>query len=152
MTPADRDWWKFSTELYGYRGKEVDYTSRGQTSGTNIDAQTEADIKFGYCTEFIILLDKPLSEKTEHGFKHFLMSIGDSIVLVADDEIVKVHVHTNHPGLAFEKALTFGALSRMKIDNMREEHQEKLIKDAQRLAKEQEKQEEAAMQPSRLRR
>ena len=111
---------------------------------TKIDAQTEKDIKFGYCTEFIILLDKPMPEETEHEFKKFLMSIGDSIVLVADDEIVKVHVHTNHPGLAFEKALTFGALSRMKIDNMREEHQEKLIKDAQKLAREQEKQEEAA--------
>lgn len=112
---------------------------------TKIDAQTEKDIKFGYCTEFIILLDKPMPEETEHEFKKFLMSIGDSIVLVADDEIVKVHVHTNHPGLAFEKALTFGALSRMKIDNMREEHQEKLIKDAQKLAREQEKQEEAAI-------
>lgn len=86
-----------------------------------------------------------MPEETEHEFKKFLMSIGDSIVLVADDEIVKVHVHTNHPGLAFEKALTFGALSRMKIDNMREEHQEKLIKDAQKLAREQEKQEEAAI-------
>ena len=96
---------------------------------TKIDAQTEADIKFGYCTEFIILLNQPMSEETEHEFKKFLMSLGDSIVLVADDEIVKVHVHTNHPGQAIEKALTFGALSRMKIDNMREEHQEKLIKD-----------------------
>ena len=78
------------------------------------------------------------------------MSIGDSVVLVADDEIVKVHVHTNHPGQAFEKALTYGALSRMKIDNMREEHQEKLIKDAQKLAREQEEQEkkDAAMRNS----
>ena len=131
----------------GYLGKEVDYTQFSGSKGpavTKIDAQTEKDIKFGYCTEFIILLDKPMPEETEHEFKKFLMSIGDSIVLVADDEIVKVHVHTNHPGLAFEKALTFGALSRMKIDNMREEHQEKLIKDAQKLAREQEKQEEAA--------
>ena len=132
----------------GYLGKEVDYTQFSGSKGpavTKIDAQTEKDIKFGYCTEFIILLDKPMPEETEHEFKKFLMSIGDSIVLVADDEIVKVHVHTNHPGLAFEKALTFGALSRMKIDNMREEHQEKLIKDAQKLAREQEKQEEAAI-------
>ena len=107
----------------GYLGKEVDYTQFSGSKGpavTKIDAQTEKDIKFGYCTEFIILLDKPMPEETEHEFKKFLMSIGDSIVLVADDEIVKVHVHTNHPGLAFEKALTFGALSRMKIDNMRE--------------------------------
>ena len=116
---------------------------------TKIDAQTEADIKFGYCTEFIILLNQPMSGETEHEFKKFLMSLGDSIVLVADDEIVKVHVHTNHPGQAIEKALTFGALSRMKIDNMREEHQEKLIKDAQKLAKEQAEQEEkeVAAQP-----
>ena len=85
-----------------------------------------------------------MSEETEHEFKKFLMSLGDSIVLVADEEIVKVHVHTNHPGQAIEKALTFGALSRMKIDNMREEHQEKLIKDAEKLAKEQEEKEVAA--------
>ena len=78
-----------------------------------------------------------MSEETEHEFKKFLMSLGDSIVLVADDEIVKVHVHTNHPGQAIEKALTFGALSRMKIDNMREEHQEKLIKDAEEMDEEQ---------------
>ena len=108
---------------------------------TKISAQAEADIKFGYCTEFIILLDKPLPDEELHSFKKFLTSIGDSIVLVADDEIVKVHVHTNHPGQAFEKALTYGALSRMKIDNMREEHQEKLIKDAEKLAKEQEEKE-----------
>ena len=84
-----------------------------------------------------------MSEETEHEFKKFLMSLGDSIVLVADDEIVKVHVHTNHPGQAIEKALTFGALSRMKIDNMREEHQEKLIKDSQKLAAQQKAEEEA---------
>ena len=88
------------------------------------------------------MLDQEFSETEEHAFKHFLSSIGDSIVVVADDEIVKVHVHTNHPGQAIEKALTYGSLSRMKIDNMREEHQEKLIKDAERIAKEQEKQEE----------
>ena len=124
----------------GFLGKEIDYTQFDKAKGpavTKIDAQTEADIKFGYCTEFIILLNQPMSEETEHEFKKFLMSLGDSIVLVADDEIVKVHVHTNHPGQAIEKALTFGALSRMKIDNMREEHQEKLIKDAEKLAREQ---------------
>ena len=81
-----------------------------------------------------------------HSFKKFLNSIGDSIVLVADDEIVKVHVHTNHPGQAFERALTYGALSRMKIDNMREEHQEKLIKDAEKLAREQDKQKQQKKQ------
>ena len=129
----------------GFLGKEIDYTQFDKAKGpavTKIDAQTEADIKFGYCTEFIILLNQPMSEETEHEFKKFLMSLGDSIVLVADDEIVKVHVHTNHPGQAIEKALTFGALSRMKIDNMREEHQEKLIKDAEKMAKEQAEQEE----------
>ena len=104
---------------------------------TKISPQAEADIKFGYCTEFIILLEKPLPQDEIDRFREFLDSIGDSIVLVADDEIVKVHVHTNHPGQAFERALTYGQLSRMKIDNMREEHQEKLIKDAEKLAKEQ---------------
>ena len=136
----------------GFLGKEVDYSDFERTAGpavTKISPQAEADIKFGYCTEFIILLDKPLPLEEEHKFKEFLTSLGDSIVLVADDEIVKVHVHTNHPGQAIEKALTFGALSRMKIDNMREEHQEKLIKDAQKLAKEQAEQEEkeVAAQP-----
>ena len=129
----------------GYLSKEIDYTAFEKaapaSSVTKISPQAEAEIKFGYCTEFIILLDKPLPDEEVHSFKEFLMSIGDSVVLVADDEIVKVHVHTNHPGQAFEKALTYGALSRMKIDNMREEHQEKLIKDAQKLAREQEEQE-----------
>ena len=140
----------------GFLGKEIDYTQFDKAKGpavTKIDAQTEADIKFGYCTEFIILLNQPMSEQTEHEFKKFLMSLGDSIVLVADDEIVKVHVHTNHPGQAIEKALTFGALSRMKIDNMREEHQEKLIKDAEKMAKEQaeqEEKEEAAQPPKEV--
>ena len=89
------------------------------------------------------MLNKELPEEEEHSFKEFLMSIGDSIVLVADDEIVKVHVHTNHPGQAIERALTYGSLSRMKIDNMREEHQEKLIKDAEKLAAQQAEEEEA---------
>ena len=100
-----------------------------------------ADIKFGYCTEFIILLDKPLTKEEEKGLKKFFLSIGDSLVLVADEEICKVHVHTNHPGQAFEKALTFGALSNMKIENMRLEHQEKLIKDAENEAARQRQQE-----------
>ena len=106
-----------------------------------------ADIKFGYCTEFIILLNKPMPIEEEHSFKEFLTSIGDSIVLVADDEIVKVHVHTNHPGQAIERALTYGSLSRMKIDNMREEHQEKLIKDAEKLAKQQAEEEKQQTPP-----
>ena len=91
-----------------------------------------ADIKFGYCTEFIIMLEKPFDDDTEREFKKFLLSIGDSVVVVADDDIVKVHVHTNHPGQAFEKALTYGALSNMKVDNMRLEHQEKLINEAEK--------------------
>ena len=137
----------FRGAIDGFLGKEIDYSSfssagRGPAV-TKISPQAEADIKFGYCTEFIILLDKPMPEEEEHSFKEFLTSLGDSIVLVADDEIVKVHVHTNHPGQAIERALTYGALSRMKIDNMREEHQEKLIKDAEKLAKEQSEQEKA---------
>ena len=108
-----------------------------------ISAQTEAEIRFGYCTEFIIMLEKAYDEHTEQEFKAFLESIGDSIVVVSDDDIVKVHVHTNDPGLAIQRALTYGSLSRMKIDNMRLEHEEKLIKDASRIAEEQKKKEEA---------
>ena len=103
-------------------------------SRTDIDT---ADIKFGYCTEFIINLEKEYSDQDETEFKGYLESIGDSLVVVSDDEIVKVHVHTNHPGLAFEKGLTYGSLSRMKIDNMREEHQERVIQDSERMAREQ---------------
>ena len=122
-----------------FKGKEIEYTVEEQKSAkAAAEAQPkEKEIKFGYCTEFIIMLDKPMSPETEHEFKEFLMSIGDSIVLVADEDIVKVHVHTNDPGKAISRALTYGALSRMKIDNMREEHQEKLIKDAEKLAREQ---------------
>lgn len=136
----------FRGAVDGFLGKEVDYSQfekSASPSVTKISPQAEADIKFGYCTEFIIMLDKELPEEEEHSFKEFLMSIGDSIVLVADDEIVKVHVHTNHPGQAIERALTYGSLSRMKIDNMREEHQEKLIKDAEKLAAQQAEEEEA---------
>ena len=124
-----------------FLGKEVDYTldEVSAPSGINKDdiPMEEADIKFGYCTEFIINLDKPMSDETEKSFKKFLESIGDSIVLVADDEIVKVHVHTNQPGEAFTRALTYGSLSRMKIDNMREEHHERHIKNAEKLAEQQ---------------
>lgn len=126
-------------------GKEIDYTIEGAASAgsvTKITPQAEADIKFGYCTEFIIMLNKPMTDKQERDFKAYLESIGDSIVVVADDEITKVHVHTNDPGLAIQRALTYGALSRMKIDNMREEHQEKLIKDAQKIAQQQKEEEE----------
>ena len=101
---------------------------------TDIDT---ADIKFGYCTEFIIKLEKKYTDEDEEELKKYLGSIGDSLVVVSDDEIVKIHVHTNHPGLAFEKGLTYGSLSRMKIDNMREEHEERVIQDSERLAKEQ---------------
>lgn len=127
----------------GFLGKEVDYTIEGAKTGTTsvsgaaAATQTEADIKFGYCTEFIIMLEKEYTEQTEQEFKAFLESIGDSIVVVSDDDIVKVHVHTNDPGKAISRALTYGSLTRMKIDNMREEHHEKLIKDAQKVAAQQ---------------
>ena len=103
-------------------------SSTGGASGINRDAVANADIKYGYCTEFIIMLNRVFNAKNEKDFKAYLESIGDSIVCVAMDEIVKVHVHTNHPGLAFERALTYGALTSMKIDNMREEHTERLFK------------------------
>lgn len=123
-----------------FSGKEIDYSAIEAGEGTKMvkpSQQTEADIKFGYCTEFIIMTDKPFTSKDETEFKGYLESIGDSIVCVADDDIVKVHVHTNDPGLAIQKALTYGQLSRMKIDNMREEHQEKLIRDAAKTAEQQ---------------
>lgn len=126
-------------------GKEVDYTIEASGAGSSvvkISQQAEQDIKFGYCTEFIIVLQRPLEEKEEMDFKAYLESIGDSIVVVADDEITKVHVHTNDPGLAIQRALEYGSLSKMKIDNMREEHQEKLIKDAEKAAEEQKKADE----------
>lgn len=123
-------------------GKEVDYsvvpgTAPSTVASTAADEPQEADIKFGYCTEFIIMLEKEYTEETEHEFKAFLESIGDSIVVVSDDGIVKVHVHTNDPGVAISKALTYGSLTRMKIDNMREEHHERLIKDAEKVAAQQ---------------
>ncbi|MDE7062992.1 MAG: DAK2 domain-containing protein [Lachnospiraceae bacterium] len=121
-------------------GKEIDYSIEGSLASSSvmkITAETEAEIKFGYCTEFIIVLNQPLSDRQEREYKSYLASIGDSIVVVADVAIVKTHVHTNDPGLAIQKALTHGSLSKIKIDNMREEHQEKLIKDAQKLAAEQ---------------
>ena len=129
-------------------GKEIDYeavASQGGPSGSSeVSAQglEEKEIKFGYCTEFIVMLEKPYDAAKEAEFKAYLESIGDSIVLVSDGEIVKVHVHTNHPGLAFEKGLTFGSLTRMKVDNMREEHQERVIANAEKAAMEQAKKDE----------
>ncbi|MBP5670216.1 MAG: DAK2 domain-containing protein [Lachnospiraceae bacterium] len=116
-------------------GKEVSYTisdSAPSDEKKTGAGQSEADIKFGYCTEFIILLNKNFNIKTEMDFKAYLESIGDSIVCVCDGEVVKVHVHTNDPGLAIQKGLKFGQLTNMKIDNMRLEHEEKLFKEAQK--------------------
>ena len=131
-----------------FLGKEVDYTLENVSPSAGMVTDDipldEADIKFGYCTEFIINLNHPMPEAEEKSFKDFLESIGDSIVLVADDEIVKVHVHTNQPGEAFTRALTYGSLSRMKVDNMREEHHERLIKNAEKMAAQQKAEEEHA--------
>ena len=131
-------------------GKEIDLTAAlGTTTTAKVEADTtQADIKYGYCTEFIINIEKKFDNGDELNFKAYLESIGDSIVVVADDEIVKVHVHTNDPGLAIQKALTYGSLSRMKIDNMREEHKEKLIKEAQKAEAEKKAAEEAAKKPA----
>lgn len=123
-------------------GKEVNFnedrssqaakkSSSGEVNSKNIET---ADIKFGYCTEFIIMLEKHYNMETEREFKAYLESIGDSIVVVSDEDIVKVHVHTNDPGLAIQKALTYGSLTKMKIDNMREEHNEKVIKETEKQA------------------
>ena len=122
-----------------FLGKEIDYSQIAPSTSvsmTKISAETNSEIKFGYCTEFIIMTEKEFTDEDERSFKEYLESIGDSIVCVADDEIVKIHVHTNDPGLAIQRALTYGQLSRMKIDNMREEHEEKLIRDAEKQAKE----------------
>ena len=122
-----------------FLGKEIDYSQIAPSSTVNmtkISAETNAEIKFGYCTEFIIMTEKEFKDSDEREFKAYLESIGDSIVCVADDDIVKIHVHTNDPCLAIQKALTYGQLSRMKIDNMREEHEEKLIREAEKLAQE----------------
>ena len=137
--------------LAALQGKEVDLDISGVdakaspaiTTGSSEDA---ADIKFGYCTEFIIMLERD-QDKVEKELKAYLQDIGDCVVVVADDEIVKVHVHTNHPGLAFEKALTYGSPTSMKIDNMREEHQEKLIRDAETVAKQQAEEDQREDEP-----
>ena len=122
-----------------FLGKEIDWTvtetaapAGAPFAGSQETVLEESDIKFGYCTEFIIMLSKTFNIKQEMDFKAYLESIGDSIVVVADDDVVKVHVHTNDPGLAIQKALKYGALSNMKIDNMRLEHHEKVVKMAQK--------------------
>lgn len=125
----------------GYLGKEIDmnFEKPAHAVMSKPVSAEESDIKFGYCTEFIIMLEKEFPEKEEKAFKEYLLSIGDSLVVVADDEIVKVHVHTNAPGDAIQRALTYGQLSNMKIDNMRLEHHERLIKDAEKVAAQQAK-------------
>ena len=134
--------------LEGLKGKEavLGQSTEGTSPAVKVSSSPAADIetadiKFGYCTEFIINLASEFKDSDEKGLKQYLESIGDSLVVVADDEIVKVHVHTNDPGLALQRALTFGSLSRIKIDNMREEHEERLIKDAERVAREQKEEE-----------
>ncbi len=122
--------------------KDMSAASHESHVSVDTSALETSDIKFGYCTEFIVNLEKPMPEEEELSFKAFLESIGDSIVCVSSDEIVKVHVHTNDPGLAIQKGLSYGSLSRMKIDNMREEHNERLIKDASRIAAEEKKKKE----------
>lgn len=118
-----------------FLGKEIELDLsdfRPASAAVKVEQQDEVDIKFGYCTEFIILLSKTFNIKHEMDFKEYLESIGDSIVVVADDDVVKVHVHTNDPGLAIQKALKYGALSNLKIDNMRLEHQEKLFRESEK--------------------
>lgn len=121
-------------------GNEVDFESlkaepvKKVASTMDSSEVSTADIKFGYCTEFIIMLEKKFTMDDELDFKKYLSGIGDCVVVVADDEVVKVHVHTNDPGLAIQRALTYGALSNMKIDNMRLEHNEKVIKEAEKKA------------------
>ncbi len=132
--------------LDGLLGKEIDLTAvEGNRPAIQVESSDieTSEIKFGYCTEFIINVEKPYDMDEEHRFKRYLSSIGDCVVVVSDDDVIKVHVHTNDPGLAIQKALTYGSLSRIKIDNMREEHQEKLIKEAEKIAKAQKAEEEA---------
>ena len=136
-----------------FLGKEIDLSSF-ETTGTSAfvsNVSTEevetADIKFGYCTEFIVNIEKAFDFAKENSFKKYLESIGDSIVVVSDEDLIKVHVHTNDPGLALQKALTYGSLSRIKIDNMREEHQEKLFKEAEKKALEEQQKDKGPRKP-----
>ncbi|MCP1101101.1 DAK2 domain fusion protein YloV [Aequitasia blattaphilus] len=125
-----------------FLGKEIDYSSIEVQSASPVivDSEAGANIEFGYCTEFIVNLEKDFREKDEDEFKEYLSSIGDSIVCVSDDDVVKIHVHTNDPGLAIQKGLSYGSLSRMKIDNMREEHQEKLLQEMKKQQAQEEEQ------------
>ena len=126
--------------LDGLLGRGIPFDAQVETGGYTGSAAAgreeidTADIKFGYCTEFIINVEKEYGEKEENSFKGYLESLGDCVVVVSDEDVVKVHVHTNNPGLAIERALTYGSLSRMKIDNMREEHHERLIQNAEKAA------------------
>ncbi len=132
-------------------GREINFEAVAGEGKREASAEISAqglegsDIKFGYCTEFIVMLEKEYNAAMENEFKSYLESIGDSIVLVSDDEIIKVHVHTNHPGLAFEKGLTFGSLTKMKVDNMREEHHERVIANASKIAAESAQKETSAV-------
>lgn len=138
--------------MEGLLGKEVDWSEAsgqaamvapaspdhaGSQGGADVSGLDTSEIRYGYCTEFIIHIEKHYDEETEQEFKDYLESVGDSLVVVSDDDVVKVHVHTNDPGLAIQRALTYGSLSRIKIDNMREEHQERLIQNSEKLAREQ---------------
>ncbi len=137
--------------LDALNGKETDFSltvsttaAKPAATGAASDNISTADIKFGYCTEFIIMVEKHYDMDEELKFKAYLESIGDSIVVVSDEDIVKVHVHTNDPGLAIQKALTYGSLTKMKIDNMREEHNERVIQGASQVQSAEEKSIEAA--------
>lgn len=135
-----------------FLGKEIDLSMDIAPSSkvTMSDVEVEeVDIKFGYCTEFIVMLEKEFTMNDEKEFKSYLESIGDSIVCVADDEIVKIHVHTNDPGLAIQKALTYGQLTRMKIDNMREEHHERVVNQAEKEAAKKAAEEAKANEPKK---
>ena len=128
-----------------FLGREIDFTleaSKESSAKEGPASSVDQEIKYGYCTEFIILLNKTFNIKNEIDFKEYLESIGDSIVVVADGDVVKAHVHTNDPGLAIQRALKYGALSNMKIDNMRLEHQEKINKEQQMKEQEQKKEPE----------
>ena len=134
-----------------FTGKEVslDFDAAPVQKRETVSAGEEADIRFGYCTEFIIVTEREVTRTEELDLKSYLSSIGDSIVVVADETIIKVHVHTNDPGLVLQRALTLGALSSIKIDNMREEHREKVIRDAEKLAKQQASEEQETAEPEK---
>ncbi len=120
--------------LMALKGKEISFSYAseskeapiGAQASSYIDVQANQEIKFAYCTQFLVMLEKPFSEKKEREFKSYLEEIGDSIVVVADDEIVKVHVHTNDPGLAMQKGLMYGSLTTIIIENMKLERDEKI--------------------------